>query len=454
MADTIAAISTAAAGAGIGIIRVSGPEAVAVCDGLFVGSVSLCDIPANSFRYGRIKDDGRILDEAIILVFHAPHSYTGEDVVEIQCHGGMLVLQRILEALFKKGIRPADPGEFSKRAFLNGRMDLSQAEAVMDVIRSQNDRMLSNAQQQLSGLWGDELRRIRQEMLLDRAYVEASLDDPEHFDLDDFLPAFHSRCEGWMQWLTEKIKSADDGQRMREGIYTAIIGRPNVGKSSLLNVLAGRERAIVTEIAGTTRDLIEETVNVGDVTLRLVDTAGLRDAEDLVEQIGVERSRKTMKEAQLLLFLVDASSVLSDEEQQMLSEADPNRTIVVRNKQDLDSVISEADLAAHFSGEILSISASTGEGLAELRNTIRNKAYSSFALSENDYVVTNPRHLAALVSAKNSLKMVTEGIDAGMPEDVLMIDLTDAYTALGRILGEAIEEELANTIFANFCVGK
>ena len=455
--DTIAAISTAMSPSGIGIVRISGAGAVRTAGKIYRspgGKKRLEDVPSHTIHYGYIYDGDLMADEVLVMVMRGPRSYTGEDTVEINCHGGLLAVRRVLEAVLHAGARMAEPGEFTKRAFLNGRIDLSQAEAVMDVINAGSEYALDSSLSQLKGSVMRSVRKIREEILYEIAFIESALDDPEHISL-----------EGYPEWLEEKtaqekerierlIRSFSEGKMIREGIRTVIVGKPNAGKSSLMNMLVGEEKAIVTDVAGTTRDVLEEQVMLEGISLRMMDTAGIRETSDLVEQIGVERARKYAREADLILYVVDASVPLDENDREILEIIRDRKTIVLLNKSDLPQVISPGDLEQMGTWPVLSISAGNRQGVEILEAQIR-KMFFAGELEFNDQVyITNARHKNALEKARDSLEMVENSIATGMPEDFFSIDLMDAYEALGTILGESVGEDLVNEIFSKFCTGK
>lgn len=461
--DTIAAIATGLCNAGISIIRISGEAAIETADRIFCSkreNFRLKDAKSHTIHYGVIKENDVVLDEVLVSVMRAPNSYTKEDIVEINCHGGIIVTKNILGAVLKAGARPAEPGEFTKRAFLNGRIDLSQAEAVIDIIQAKNDMALRNSVQQLRGNMHEEVSEIREQILLDVAFIEAALDDPEHISLDGFTKKLENNVIIWKKRLDKMLKTAENGRLIKEGIKTVILGKPNAGKSSLLNLLLGENRAIVTDIAGTTRDTLEETVIMNGISLNLVDTAGIRWTKDLVEKIGVDKAKEAAKEADLILFVADSSAEFDENDREILNSIAMKKTIVLLNKTDLEPVISEQDIIANIDypsfteKEIIRISAKEKIGLEELEQKISDMFFSG-NLSYNDEIyITNARHKAALEEAKKSLEQVMDSIQMNMPEDFYSIDLMNAYRELGSILGEEVDEDLINTIFKEFCMGK
>lgn len=455
MADTIAAIASGLAHGGIGIVRVSGEQALAVGDAVVrLKKGSLAETRSHTARYGFVYDGETPVDEVIALVMRAPHSYTGEDTVEIQCHGGPLIMRRILEATLKNGARLAEPGEFTKRAFLSGRLDLSQAEAVMELIQSQNEFARRASLEQLKGSVGEKIRELRGRILHQLAFIEAALDDPEHISLEGYPQQLEQELEPLIGEVRQLLKGAERGKILSDGIRTVILGRPNAGKSSLLNLLTGEERAIVTEIPGTTRDTLEESVQLGEISLRLVDTAGIRDTEDQVEKIGVERARRQAEQADLLLCVVDSSRPLNGDDRQILELLEGRRALVLLNKSDLPPVVAPEELAALVSAPVILFSAREGTGRRELEQRIL-QMFDAGEIGKGEQVtITNLRHREALEQALNSLLLVRESVGQGLPEDFFTIDLMEAYRQLGLILGEEVGEDLVNEIFSKFCMGK
>ena len=455
--DTIAAISTAMSPSGIGIVRISGAGAVRTAGKIYRspgGKKRLEDVPSHTIHYGYIYDGDLMADEVLVMVMRGPRSYTGEDTVEINCHGGLLAVRRVLEAVLHAGARMAEPGEFTKRAFLNGRIDLSQAEAVMDVINAGSEYALDSSLSQLNGSVMRSVRKIREEILYEIAFIESALDDPEHISLEGYPERLEEKTAQEKERIERLIRSFSEGKMIREGIRTVIVGKPNAGKSSLMNMLVGEEKAIVTDVAGTTRDVLEEQVMLEGISLRMMDTAGIRETSDLVEQIGVERARKYAREADLILYVVDASVPLDENDREILEIIRDRKTIVLLNKSDLPQVISPGDLEQMGTWPVLSISAGNRQGVEILEEQIR-KMFFAGELEFNDQVyITNARHKNALEKARDSLEMVENSIAAGMPEDFFSIDLMDAYEALGTILGESVGEDLVNEIFSKFCTGK
>ena len=460
--DTIASVATAVSHAGISVIRISGSEAFSIIDRIFRPVDKNADMKnPESYRmyYGNITDGQDTIDECIVLIMKGPHSYTREDVAEIDCHGGITVVSDILELVLKSGARPAEPGEFTKRAFLNGRIDLSQAEAVMDLISSRNENSRKNAMNQLKGSLSDRIRNLRAEILYEIAYMESAMDDPEHYDLEGYPSSLKEKNDRWIRETEKMIESFDDGKRMSEGIRTCIVGKPNAGKSSLLNALMGEERAIVTEIPGTTRDTLEELINIDGITLSIVDTAGIRNTSDLVESIGVERARKEVERAELILFVLDASEEISEEDLEIAEMIRDKRKIILVNKSDLvtkDDPFQEEILYQYMNRDdsIISISAKYREGMDNFNTVLKNMFFHGKIDVNHDVIITNERHKNQLALACDSLICTGKSIDDGLPEDFFTIDLMNAYEKLGMIIGESVEEDLVNEIFSRFCTGK
>ncbi|MBQ6292738.1 MAG: tRNA uridine-5-carboxymethylaminomethyl(34) synthesis GTPase MnmE [Lachnospiraceae bacterium] len=452
--DVIAAIATGLIPGGIGIVRISGPGAVKVAEKIVsISGIRLSQAKPRHLYYGFVTDGEKRLDEALIAVMRAPHSYTAEDTVELQCHGGPLVLKRVLAAALKAGARLAEPGEFSKRAFLNGRLDLSEAEAVMDLIRAENDFARETALSQLGGSLSAVIRGLRGQILEETAFIEAALDDPEHISLDGYPEMLRPRLLEMTKTVETLISGSENGRRLADGIRTAILGRPNVGKSSLLNALLGEERAIVTPIAGTTRDTIEETLRLGDVVLHLADTAGLRETGDTIEKLGVERAEQKARESELILYVLDGSEALNEVDRDALAGLKDRQCLVLINKSDLPQVLDPQEVERETGVETLRISAKTGEGLDELQKTVERR-FLFGEIRQQPLVVTNVRHQALLQETLDALYRVRESLELGLPEDFFSVDLMDAYRSLGLILGEEAEEDLINEIFGKFCLGK
>lgn len=455
--DTIAAIATSMTSSGIGIIRISGADAFLIAEKMFQPKRSdkkLSEQDTYTIHYGNIVDGEEVLDEVIVLLMRGPHSYTAEDTVEIDCHGGVFVMKKILELAIRKGARPAEPGEFTKRAFLNGRIDLSQAEAVIDVIQAKNDYALKSSVSQLKGSILKKIRSIRERVLYEIAFIESALDDPEHISLEGYPQELRKKVENLKSEAEELLISSDQGRVLREGIRTVIVGKPNAGKSSLLNVLVGDDRAIVTDIAGTTRDTLEEQIQIRGMSLQIVDTAGIRETEDLVEKIGVDKAKESAQNADLILYVVDSSTDLDENDDEIISILKDQNVIILLNKTDL-SMITTADMVQkRLNKPVVCISAKEETGIDEFSKLLE-KMFLSGKVSFNDEVyLTNIRHRTAMQEAKSSFEKVLESISLGMPEDFFSIDLMDAYEALGSILGESVGEDLVNEIFSKFCMGK
>ena len=455
--DTIAAISSAAGNSGIGIIRVSGDEAIEVVDKIFRPAnknKKLANVESHTVHYGHIMDGDKTLDQVLVIVMKNPHSYTGEDTVEIDCHGGMLILKKVLDLVLKNGARTAEPGEFTKRAFLNGRIDLSQAEAVMDLINSKNDFALNSSIEQLKGGVSDAIKDIRKDIIYHIAFIESALDDPEHISLDGYDEEITKMLNENINKISKLVNSFDNGRIMKEGIKTVILGKPNAGKSSLLNLMLGEDRAIVTDIEGTTRDTLEENINFNGLSLKIIDTAGIRDTEDLVERIGVNKAKEIAKEGDLIIYVVDGSRELDDNDRELIKLINDKQAIILVNKSDMDTVINIDELKKDSNRDVILFSAKNGEGMDQLEEEIRNMFYSGKVTYNDQVYITNARHKEALENALESLKQVKNSVDAGMPEDFYSIDLMDAYTDLGLIIGESVEDDLVNEIFSKFCMGK
>ena len=455
--NTIAAISTGLTNSGIGKVRMSGSQAIEIADRVYKspkGKKKLSNVESHTIHYGYIYDDDRLIDEVLVLVMRAPKSYTTEDMVEIDCHGGVVVMKKILETLIRHGARPAEPGEFTKRAFLNGRIDLTQAEAVIDVIQAQNEYALESSVKQLRGSIFHKIKEIRQDILNQVAFIEAAMDDPEHISADHFGEELSGRVKDDMKALQKLLDSADNGRLLKEGIRTVIVGKPNAGKSSLLNVLVGDERAIVTDIAGTTRDTLEESILVHGIPLNIVDTAGIRDTEDVVEKIGVSKAKSFAQDADLIIYVVDGSTPLDENDGQIIEMIKDKKAIVLLNKIDLNLVTTKAILEKKTSHPVVEISARNEQGIDVLEGLLKDMFFEG-RLSFNDEIyITSARHKAALLDAMESLSLVQRSIDDGMPEDFFSIDLMNACEALGRITGESAGQDLIDTIFSDFCMGK
>ena len=456
LSDTIAAIATGMNQGGIGVIRVSGEHAIEIVDSVFIpkkAGKEVKNLKTYTAAYGNIVDED-VIDEVIVLLLKAPASYTKENVVEIDCHGGLEVMKKILHLLLKKGARLAEPGEFTKRAFLNGRIDLSQAESVMDLISARNELAAKTAISQLKGHLKDKITQLRNELIHNIAFIESALDDPEHYSLDGFSEKLNKILEDMERQIKHLIMTADDGKMMKEGIKTVILGKPNAGKSSVLNTLMGKERAIVTDVAGTTRDTLEEFISINGIPLNIIDTAGIRKTDDIVEKIGVDKSMKEMEDADLILFIVDSSIPLDENDKQIMSRIKDKQVIILQNKSDLSMVVAKEEINKYLDKPVILISAKENTGFEEFYD-ILNEMFFHGNLKFNDEIyITNIRHKNALMEALSSIKMAQQSIEDGMPEDFLSIDLMAAYEKLGYIIGESVEDDLVDTIFREFCMGK
>lgn len=460
--DTIAAISTPALGSGgISIIRVSGKDSFEVADRIFrsTSGKRLECMSTHTIHYGHIVSGNDVIDEVLVSVMRGPRTFTAEDTVEINCHGGMLVTQKILEEVLKAGARIAQPGEFTKRAFLNGRIDLAQAEGVIDIINAQNDFSLKASIGQLGGRLSVMIKEIREEMLDHTAFMEAAMDDPEHISMEGHISVLEKDVDRYISKCDELLKGFNEGRLLKEGISTCILGRTNAGKSSLLNLLTGTESAIVTDIAGTTRDTVRESVRIGEIVLNLADTAGIRETRDTVEAIGVKKAMEVARKAELIIFVADGSKPLTEEDAAIYANVKDKPCIVLLNKSDIDKRVSVEDAAVLFTNEdnppvIIAFSTATGEGMDELETAVKKKFRLEEIMVNNAPVSVNVRHKECLERAKKSLSLVKEGLQSGISEDLLCVDMMDAYGYLGLILGEEIEDDLADRIFERFCMGK
>lgn len=474
--DTIAAIATALSDSGIGIIRVSGEEAISIAAKIYRNKKNedvLSTYQSHTIHYGFIVEkNGNLIDEVMISVMKAPYSYTTEDTVEINCHGGALIMKKILMMVIEAGARLAEPGEFTKRAFLNGRIDLSRAEAVMDMIHAKNQFALKSSLKQLRGSVFDKIKELREKILYEIAFIESALDDPEHISLDGYTEKLSDQVCYLRKGLEKLLNSADDGKMLKEGIRTVIVGKPNVGKSSLLNLLVGQERAIVTDIAGTTRDTLEETINLGEFTLHIIDTAGIRNTEDVVEKIGVEKAKTISEDADLILYVMDSSIPLDENDVDIMRMIKDKKTIILLNKSDLHEVVDQASVAVLLSDacgknvslneisdaeqniSLVRISAKENDGLDVLIDLIKKMFFHGQISYDDEICITSSRHKEALLEALESMNQVQVSLKNHMPEDFYSIDLMNAYASLGRIIGEEVEDDLVNEIFSKFCMGK
>lgn len=456
MTETIAAIATATAPAGIGIIRISGSDAIEIADRIYFGKNEkrLSDQKGNTIHYGWIKENNETIDEVLVSVFIDPHSYTGEDSVEINCHGGVIAVNKILEAVLRAGARLAEPGEFTKRAYLNGRLDISEAEAVMDIISAKSEYALQSSVSQLKGGLNRKISSVREKLIYELAFIESALDDPEHISLDGYSAKLYEIVKEQIDILKKLRDTSEKGKYIEEGIKTVILGKPNVGKSSLLNMLAGKQRAIVTEIPGTTRDIIEETVPVGKTVLRIIDTAGIHESDDKVEKIGIDLAWEKAEEADLILYVIDSSEILNDNDREILDKIKEKKGILILNKIDKEQIITKEDVKEISGFPIIEISAKEEIGEELLRETIQ-KMFFEGDISFNDQVfITNIRHKKLLDESIDSLILVKNSIEDEMPEDFYSIDLMGAIGALDNIIGGNLSEDLVNEIFSKFCMGK
>ena len=455
--DTIAAISTPPGEGAISIVRLSGDDALVIAQKVFKTSKDLMTVPTHTIHYGHIKDpkNEKVIDEVMVSVMREPRTFTRENVVEINCHGGIVVTNQVLQLLLRQGARLAEPGEFTKRAFLNGRVDLSQAEAVMDIIRAKTDKAMHVALTQLDGNLSTLIQSLRQEILETLAQVEVNIDYPEYDDVEEMTAKLLlEKSEMVKQQIHHLLKTAKQGKILREGLSTAIIGRPNVGKSSLLNYLLKEDKAIVTDIAGTTRDVIEEYVNVRGVPLKLVDTAGIRETEDIVEKIGVERSRKALAEADLILLVLNQSEALTEADKDLLKITEGMKRIILLNKTDLVSQLDLSELEALVTEEVFAISVHKSQGMEQLEQKIADLFFDGGTVEKDATYVSNNRHIALLEQAELALEEVVMGIESGMPVDLVQIDMTRCWDLLGEVIGDSVQDELITQLFSQFCLGK
>ena len=462
--DTIAAIATAVSDSGIGIIRISGDDAIEVADRVYRSKNNkkrLTKVESHTIHYGFIYDEDELIDEVMVVVMKAPNTYTRENVVEIDCHGGILVMNKILDTILKNGCRLAEPGEFTKRAFLNGRIDLSRAEAVMDIIHSKNEFALKSSINQIKGAVSDQVRSLREDILYEIAYIESALDDPEHISLEGYHEKLEAKALKISSELKKLIDSADNGKMLKDGINTVIVGKPNAGKSSLLNILVGEDKAIVTSVAGTTRDVLEESIKLHGVGLNIIDTAGIRDTEDEVEKIGVDKAKKYAENADLIIYVVDASQKLDENDEEIIRLIADKKVIVLLNKTDLEQVVTEenivekiASVSENKTTRIIRTSTKENTGIDEFEQTIKELFFHGEISVNDEIYITNQRHKEALLEAYESMKLVLQSLEDDMPEDFYSIDLMSAYASLGRIIGEEVGDDLVNEIFSKFCMGK
>lgn len=455
--DTIAAISTGMTNSGIGKVRMSGPDALDIIHKIYKspgGKKDISRAESHTIHYGYIYDGEVLIDEVLVLLMRAPKSYTTEDMVEIDCHGGVVVMKKLLDTVIKYGARPAEPGEFTKRAFLNGRIDLTQAEAVIDVINSKSEMALSNSVRQLKGNILNKVKDIRKSIIGHIAFIEAAMDDPEHINADHFGEELKESVIEHIHSIEKLLASSDNGRMIKEGIKTVIVGKPNAGKSSLLNVLVGDERAIVTNVAGTTRDTLEEFIQINGIPLNIIDTAGIRDTEDIVEKIGVDKAKNFAEDADLVIYVVDGSTNLDDNDRAIIEMIKDKKVIVLINKIDLHLVTTKEMVEKEIRKPVIEISAKEEKGIDLLEKQLKDMFFGGDLSFNDEIYITNARQKAALNDALNSLKMVVQSIDDGMPEDFYSIDLMNCYDCLGSLIGESTGEDLIDTIFSDFCMGK
>ena len=457
--DTIAAIATGMTNSGIGIIRISGPDSVFIADKIFRAvkkNIKLENVESHTIHYGFIFDRENVIDEVMVSVMRGPRSFTAEDTVEINCHGGILIMNRILELVVRNGARMAEPGEFTKRAFLNGRIDLSEAEAVMDVISSKNDLALKSSVLQLRGFVSDKIKKLREEIIYEIAFIESALDDPEHISLEGYPEKLGIKVDHLLKDVDKLISSSDNGKIIKEGINTVIVGKPNAGKSSLLNLMVGEDKAIVTDVAGTTRDILEENISLHGISLNIVDTAGIRSTDDIVEKIGVDKAKKIASEADLIIYVVDSSVDFDENDFEIIDMIQNKKCIVLLNKSDLKQKITEKDLQDKLNRDTIIIKTSTKEntGIDEFEDTVKKMFFKGDINLNDELIITNMRHKEKLIDAYESLKQVKKSLEDRMPEDFYSIDLMSAYSSLGAIIGEEVEDDLVNEIFSKFCMGK
>lgn len=457
MNDTIAAIATGMSNSGIGIIRISGEQALDIADKIFQPKnkhKSILTMDSYTAAYGLVSYEGELYDEAVALVMRAPATYTTEDVVELDCHGGITVMTRILDLIIKLGARPAEPGEFTKRAFLNGRIDMSQAESVMDLIHAKNDMAAKSSVSQLTGRLHTVISELREKILYNIAYIESALDDPENYTLDNYSQDLKATVDNLLISVNKLIKSSDNGRLIREGIRTVIVGRPNAGKSSVLNMLLGENRAIVTDIEGTTRDTLEEIINIDGISLNIVDTAGIRDTDDVVERIGVDKALETISDADLILYIVDGTTELNENDCIIMDKIRDKKIITLVNKNDQKIVVDKMLITSLIDTEILEISAKECRGTEALHDLLKKMFFNNELQFNDEIYITNLRHKSLLYDTRDSLNKVLDSISMDMGEDFYTIDLMAAYTSLGKIIGEELEDDIVNKIFSEFCMGK
>lgn len=457
--DTAAAIATSSKDGSISVIRVSGDRSCEIVSSIFfdkhMNPVTLSQCRTHTIRYGYIcEKENDIIDEVLVLIMKGPKSYTAEDVIEIQCHGGYMICQMILELLVRRGARIADPGEFTKRAFLNGRIDLSQAESVMELIQAKSDIAVKNSMSQLRGKIKKKIEELRKVILEDLSFLEAALDDPEHITLDNFSETIRRHTQQLKEELEHLLDNSQNGRLIKEGIRTAIVGKPNVGKSSFLNCILRDDRAIVTDIPGTTRDTLEEEIKIGSTLFRFIDTAGIRETEDVLENLGIDKTKKAIESADFVICLIDMSRELEEEDFYVLEQAKNHPGIILCNKSDLLARVTMEQLPEYENKKVISFCARTGEGLEQLEEYIHTLFLSDKIRYNDEIYITNARQKALLIEALESIRQLSNSVEAGMPEDLYSIDLMNAYETLGKMIGETVEDDIVDKIFKDFCMGK
>lgn len=455
--DTIAAISTSLSNTGIGIIRISGEESVKIAEKIFrpiKNNKKISECQSHTIHYGNIVDNDKIIDEVLMLYMKGPNTYTREDIIEIDCHGGALVMKKILSLVLKNGARCAEPGEFTKRAFLNGRIDLSQAEAVINVINAKNEMALDVSVNQLKGSISNTVKELRQNILHEVAYIESALDDPEHYNMENYGVELQPKIVDIKNKLKKLLDTADNGRIITEGIKTVILGKPNVGKSSLMNYLLGEERAIVTDIAGTTRDVLEENVRLDGISLNIIDTAGIRETSDIVEKIGVDKAKTLAESADLIIMILDSSVEIDEDDKAIIEIIKEKKAIILLNKSDLESVTDIYDVKKLIDKDIVKVSIKEDKGIDQVTEIIKNKFIVGDISFNDEVYLTSERHKNAMREAIESLDCVLQSIENCLPEDFLTIDMMNAYDTMGSIIGEQVGEDLVNEIFSKFCMGK
>lgn len=455
--DTIAAIATSVGNGGISIIRISGDQAFSIIDQIYKsknGHKILSKEASHTLHYGYIYNKDILIDEVMVAIMKNPSTYTKEDIVEIDCHGGIVVTQKILETVLEAGARLAEPGEFTKRAFLNGRIDLSQAEAISDIISAKNEMALKNSLNQLKGNMLELIKSLREMILRDIAFIEAALDDPEHISMDGFDVIILEHLDYEYDKINHLVNQSRNGKIIKEGIKTVIVGKPNAGKSSLLNHFLGEERAIVTDIAGTTRDTLEEVINLNGITLNIIDTAGIRETGDIVEKMGVDKAKKFLQEADFIIYVVDSSLPLDDNDYNIMKMIEDKKAVILLNKSDLEKIVTEDQIKEITNHPMIPFSVKEDHGMEALVDHIKTLFFQGKLDFNEEIYITNERHREAFLESLESIRLVRQSVEAGMPEDFYSIDLMSAYETLGRIIGENVEEDLVNMIFKEFCMGK